>query len=132
MIASIYSTICLFLPFFEETVLLHEAWYPPGWDRNFMFKLIHVFQSLLAIYTDLGMICAYDLLYVTLCINCSAQFQLLCGAMELIGSGNDKDAISSIQACSNDIETPSSYHKGEKDEIKLLSICVNYHLKLIQ
>lgn len=132
----VYSSICLFLPLLlpkTTPILLQEAWYPLGWDRNFISKLVHMYKSLVAVYTVTGMICSYDFIYIVLCVNCAAQFHLLCGAIEFIGSGKDRDIINKIQRNNKVNENSSMFCKKENiDEVELLSICVKQHQKLIQ
>lgn len=130
-LGSMYSIVCILLPFFTTSLLLYQAWYPPGWNRNLFESIINILYSYVMIYIINTMICAYDLLYTSLCINCISQYQLLCHAVKFIGTRKEAEVIHKIQS-KNDVENLPTVEGLEGNAMKLLIICAKHHQLLIR
>nr|QBB72942.1 odorant receptor [Protaetia brevitarsis] len=121
-----YSICCVFLPIFKtQNLLLHQAWYPKGLDEHLIQKALQIMKSYTMNYLDCLTVTSFDLLYVAMCVNCSAQFRLLCGAIETLGTGKDRAMIWRIT------NKPTG---GNEKEVarELLVICLEHHQKLIK
>nr|QBB72940.1 odorant receptor [Protaetia brevitarsis] len=129
-VGSIYSTICIFLPFVATPSFVYHAWYPPGWDRSLFQTILNILRSYLMTYVINSMVCAYDLLYTALCINCISQYLQLSYALKFIGTRKELEVILKIQGKDN--KNPSIIQNDEGRVMKLLIICAKHHQMLIR
>lgn len=121
-----YCICCIFLPFLKiQSLLLHQAWYPNGLDERPIQMTAQIIKSYTMNFVDCFTISSYDLFYVAICINCSAQFRLVCGVIENLCSKKDRAIIWKIK------DKPTF---GNEEEVatELLVICLKHHQKLLE
>lgn len=129
-IGLIYSIYCCILSL-SKMELAYPAWYPFDLSKSPACEMVLILQIYLTIYVDTCIICGYDFLYNSFCINFAAQFQLLCSAMEYIGSEEENLIIERIQNQTN-MKNERSFNGVGDQEGVLLRICAKHHQKLIR
>nr|QBB72936.1 odorant receptor [Protaetia brevitarsis] len=131
IVTIVYSISTVILPLRRTPkVLFQQASYPLDLSKPLGYSIAFCIQSYMTLYAETATICGYDLMYQAICINCAAQFRLLCVALEYIGTGKEKEILEEIQNAVSD-KTKRKSIKDQDANKELLGICVKHHQTLI-
>nr|QBB72939.1 odorant receptor [Protaetia brevitarsis] len=116
-------------PVVEATrVLPYNSWYPFNWSKTPIYEILYILQGYMAIIVNLNIVCGTDFLYYFICANCTAQFRLLCKAMEEIGREN---VYSHILLKTVGVTYSVISNEKSENERRLLVLCIQHHQKLL-
>lgn len=108
-------------------ILPYSAWYPFDTTISPTYEIVYVLQSYFGFYFSVPCVTAYDMLYYSLCANCTAQFRLLCDALRYIGSGAEDELISKLIQ----LDETQKDLRGTSER-KLLVLCIKHHQRIIK
>lgn len=131
-ISIIYAILAVILPLSRTPkVLFHQASYPFDLTKPSGYTIAYCIQSYMTFYVNVSVICAYDLIYEAICVNCATQFRLLCVALEYIGTGKEKEILEKIEDLAGGKKKRNCI-RDEKINEELLIVCVKHHQRLIK
>nr|AKC58561.1 odorant receptor 26 [Anomala corpulenta] len=107
-------------------VLPYPTWYPFDTSASPVYEIVYILQSYFGLHLSVPPIIAYDMLYYSLCANCTAQFRLLCDALRCIGNGTEDEMITKLV----EFDESQKELRGTSEQ-KLLILCIKHHQRLI-